>query len=153
MMKKGLILLLTSIILSFLFIGGVFLLCIIGITFPNRSNKFTYDERNSLIISDKGNFLKSLTVKITNDSNCILYTIRLKDDSIPSSCIRLDSLIPNNYTLIMYDQHKGIEKEINDKILIAPNSELTIHNGSSGEVGGYKVRLRTNAENIIREMR
>lgn len=153
MMKKGLILLLTSIILSFLFIGGVFLLCIIGITFPNRSNKFTYDERNSLIISDKGNFLKSLTVKITNDSNCILYTIRLKDDSIPSSCIRLDSLIPNNYTLIMYDQHKGIKKEINDKILIAPNSELTIHNGSYGDVGGYKVRLRTNAENIIREMR
>lgn len=153
MIKKSLILLLTSIIMSFLFIGGVFLLCILGITFPNRSNKFSYDERNSLIISDKGNFLKNLTIKIANDSNCILYSIRLKDDSIPSSCIRLDSLIPNNYTLIMYDLHKGIKKENNDKILIAPNSELTIHNGSYGGVGGYKIRLRTNADNIIWEMR
>jgi len=152
-MKKALILFLTSIIMSFLFIGGVFLLCIIGITFPNRSNKFSYDERNSLIISDKGNFLKSLTIKMTNDSNCILYSIRLKDDSIPSSCIRLDSLIPNNYTLIMYDFHKGIEKGNIEKILIEPNSELTIHNGSYGGVGGYNVRLRTNAENIIWEVR
>ena len=152
-MKKALILFLTSIIMSFLFIGGVFLLCIIGITFPNRSNKFSYDERNSLIISDKGNFLKSLTIKMTNDSNCILYSIRLKDDSIPSSCIRLDSLIPNNYSLIMYDLHKGKKEERKDKILIIPNSEFTIHNESYGDVGGYKVRLRTNAENIIWEVR
>ena len=152
-MKKILTLIMFLIMFSFIFIGGMFLLCIIIITSPNKSNKFSYDESKSLIISDKGNFLKSLTIKMTNDSNCILYSIRLKDDSIPSSCIRLDSLIPNNYTLIMYDFHKGIEKGNIEKILIEPNSELTIHNGSYGDVGGYKVRLRTNAENIIWEVR
>ena len=125
-MKK----ILTLIMFSFIFIGGMFLLCIIIITSPNKSNKFSYDESKSLIISDKGNFLKNITIKMTNDSNCILYSIRLKDDSIPSSCIRLDSLIPNNYSLIMYDFHKGIEKGNIEKILIEPNSELTIHNGS-----------------------
>ena len=125
-MKK----ILTLIMFSFIFIGGMFLLCIVIITSPNKSNKFSYDESKSLIISDKGNYLKSLTIKMTNDSNCILYSIRLKDDSIPSSCIRLDSLIPNNYSLIMYDFHKGIEKGNIEKILIEPNSELTIHNGS-----------------------
>jgi len=148
-MKK----ILTLIMFSFIFIGGMFLLCIIIITSPNKSNKFSYDESKSLIISDKGNFLKNITIKMTNDSNCILYSIRLKDDSIPSSCIRLDSLIPNNYSLIMYDLHKGKNEERKDKILIIPNSEFTIHNGSYGDVGGYKVRLRTNAENIIWEVR
>lgn len=152
-MKKILTLIMFLIMFSFIFIGGMFLLCIIIITSPNKSNKFSYDESKSLIISDKGNFLKSLTIKMTNDSNCILYSIRLKDDSIPSSCIRLDSLIPNNYTLIMYDFHKGIEKGNIEKILIEPNSELTIHNGSYGGVGGYNVRLRTNSENIIWEVR
>jgi hypothetical protein len=53
----------------------------------------------------------------------------------------------------MYDLHKGKKEERKDKILIIPNSEFTIHNESYGDVGGYKVRLRTNAENIIWEVR
>ena len=141
------------IFLSFILIGGMFLLCIFFITSPNRSNKFSFDEDNSLIIADKGNIIKDMTIKMENDSNCFIYTISLKEDSTPSSYIRLDSLVPNTYTLIVYDLHKIDHKESADKIPIAANSEYTIHNSSYGDCGGYNICVKTNENNKFYQLK